>query len=112
LIDFSGERALRQILDDALRIADRCTDPDQREAIHKAVSDILSMTDALSELRSQGKVSSNFLNLVLLRIFFHFITLLIFLSFSICRETVPKQWLLPKVSSRNCKRWQPNVQEL
>ena len=52
----AGERALRQILDDALKIADRCAHPADRDGIVKAVSDIQSMADALAELRAQGKV--------------------------------------------------------
>ena len=53
----TGERALRQILEDALKIAERCAHPADRDAIVKAVSDIQSMADALAELRAQGKVS-------------------------------------------------------
>lgn len=53
-----GERALRQILDDAAKIADCCADPADRAAISKAISDIQSMADALAELRSQGKGNS------------------------------------------------------
>ncbi len=45
------------MLDDALKIADRCVNPADREAILKAVSDIQSMKDALNELRAQGKVT-------------------------------------------------------
>ena len=44
------------MLDDALKIADRCVNPLDREAIARAVSDIQSMADALGELRQQGKV--------------------------------------------------------
>ena len=51
-----GERALRTILEDAMRVAERCVNPDDRERIVKAVGDIQSMVDALAELRSQGKV--------------------------------------------------------
>lgn len=52
----SGERALRAILEEALKIAERCSNPEDRDAIVKMVGDISSMTDALCELRSQGKV--------------------------------------------------------
>ena len=45
-----------QILEDAQRIADKCVNPDDRAAILKAVADLQSMTDALSELREQGLV--------------------------------------------------------
>ena len=55
---YSGEHALRHILDDAMRIADRCVNPEDRENIAKTVSNIESMIDALCELRQQGKVGS------------------------------------------------------
>ena len=51
----AGEKAVRQILEDALKIADRCSNPEDREAIYKGVSDIGAMMDALCELRAQGK---------------------------------------------------------
>ena len=46
-----------QILEDAQRIADKCVNPDDRAAILKATADLISMTDALCELREQGLVS-------------------------------------------------------
>lgn len=46
------------MLDDALRVAERCVHPEDREAILKAVSDLRSMSDALCELRAQGKGNS------------------------------------------------------
>lgn len=49
-----GEKALRQILEHALRIADRCL-PADRDVIRKAVADISNMVDSLSELRAEGK---------------------------------------------------------
>lgn len=52
-----GEKSLRQILDHALRIADRCL-PADRDAIRKAVADISNMVDSLSELRAEGKGTS------------------------------------------------------
>ena len=52
----AGDRALRQILEDAMRIADRCVNPDDRDSISKTVSNVESMLDALCELRQQGKV--------------------------------------------------------
>ncbi|ELU06809.1 hypothetical protein CAPTEDRAFT_221766 [Capitella teleta] len=58
LVGGSGERALRQILEDAIKIADHCSNPADRDAIHKAVSDVQSMADALAELRVQGKGNS------------------------------------------------------
>ena len=53
---FSGERCLRQILEDGHRVAERCVNEEDREGINKLVSDITSMADALCELRQQGKV--------------------------------------------------------
>ncbi len=47
---------MRAILEEALKIAERCSNPDDRDAIVKMVGDISSMTDALCELRSAGKV--------------------------------------------------------
>ena len=51
-----GDKALRQILDDARKVADRCTNRQDRDTIMKSVGDIESMSNALSELRQQGKV--------------------------------------------------------
>ncbi len=53
----SGERALRAILEEALKIAERCVNPEDRDAIVKMVGDISSMADALCELRAAGKVN-------------------------------------------------------
>ncbi|KAK7099448.1 hypothetical protein V1264_003586 [Littorina saxatilis] len=58
LVGSAGDKALRQILDDARKIADRCTNRGDRDAIMKSVGDIESMANALSELRQQGKGSS------------------------------------------------------
>ncbi|XP_025087820.1 vinculin-like isoform X11 [Pomacea canaliculata] len=58
LVGSAGDKALKQILDDARRIADRCTNRQERDTILKNVSDIESMANALSELRQQGKGSS------------------------------------------------------
>ncbi|XP_046326081.1 vinculin-like isoform X8 [Haliotis rufescens] len=58
LIGSAGDKALRQILEDSKRIADRCTNPAEREAIQRKISDIESMSNALSELRQQGKGNS------------------------------------------------------
>jgi vinculin len=49
-----GEKALRQILEHSLRIADRCL-PADRDVIRKSVADISNMVDSLSELRAEGK---------------------------------------------------------
>ena len=49
-----GEKSLRQILAQADRVADRSL-PNDRDAIRKLSGDISSMTDALCELRQDGK---------------------------------------------------------
>lgn len=49
-----GEKSLRQILSQAGKVADRSLPPD-RDAIRKLSGDISSMTDALCELRQDGK---------------------------------------------------------
>lgn len=49
-----GEKSLRQILAQADKVADRSLPPD-RDAIKKLSGDISSMTDALCELRQDGK---------------------------------------------------------
>jgi len=49
-----GEKAVRQILEHASRIADRSL-PQDRESLRKLVDDITTMTDALCELRQDGK---------------------------------------------------------
>ena len=51
-----GDKALNQILEDARKVAERCTNPADRDQILKTVGDIESMKNALSELRQQGKV--------------------------------------------------------
>ncbi|XP_045177290.1 vinculin-like isoform X7 [Mercenaria mercenaria] len=58
IVGSSGDKSLRQILEDARRIADCCTNPDDRERIIKAVSNLESMSQALNELRQQGKGNS------------------------------------------------------
>ncbi|KAL8579165.1 hypothetical protein ACOMHN_010749 [Nucella lapillus] len=58
LVGSAGDKSLRQILDDARKVADRCTSQQDRNHILKNVGDIESMSDALSELRQQGKGSS------------------------------------------------------
>ncbi|XP_035220262.1 vinculin-like [Stegodyphus dumicola] len=49
-----GEKALRLILEYAERVADRCLPPDN-SAIQKMCGDITAMTNALCELRQEGK---------------------------------------------------------
>lgn len=49
-----GEKSLRQILDHAMTVAERALPPDQT-AIKKLCSEITTMTDALCELRQDGK---------------------------------------------------------
>lgn len=58
LVGSAGDKALSQILEDARKIAERCTDPSDRDRILKTVGDIESMKNALAELRVQGKGSS------------------------------------------------------
>ena len=54
----AGERALKSLLDDAMKVADRCAHQQDREEIVRGVQDIKSMMGALSELRQQGKGNS------------------------------------------------------
>lgn len=49
-----GEKAVRQILEQSLKIADRSL-PIDADHIRKLGNDIQSMTDALCELRSNGE---------------------------------------------------------
>ncbi|XP_052129158.1 vinculin isoform X10 [Frankliniella occidentalis] len=49
-----GEKSVRQILESAMKIADRSL-PNDRDAIRKMCSDIRTMTDALCELRRDKK---------------------------------------------------------
>lgn len=58
LIGSLGDKALHQVLDDARKIAERCTNPADRDQILKTVGDIESMVDALCELRQLGKGDS------------------------------------------------------
>ncbi|XP_052235496.1 vinculin-like isoform X4 [Dreissena polymorpha] len=53
-----GDKSLQQILGDARRIAECCTNPEDRDRIVKAVSNLESMSQALNELRQQGKGNS------------------------------------------------------
>ena len=53
----TGDKALRQIIDDSRKIAERCTNPADRDRIMHTAGDVESMVNALSELRQQGKVS-------------------------------------------------------
>ena len=54
---FSGEKAVRQILEDAKRIADRMEPGPYQAAILKSITDIQTMLDELADLRSKGQVS-------------------------------------------------------
>lgn len=49
-----GEKSLRYILDYSLKVAEKCLPPDHA-AIKKLCGDITSMTNALCELREEGK---------------------------------------------------------
>lgn len=53
-----GEKSLRYILEYAQRVAEKCLPPDGN-AIQKMAGDITAMTNALCELRQEGKVSFN-----------------------------------------------------
>uniref|UniRef100_A0A4D5R9C1 Vinculin n=1 Tax=Scolopendra viridis TaxID=118503 RepID=A0A4D5R9C1_SCOVI len=52
-----GEKSMRQMLEYANRVADRSLPPDH-DAVKKLTGDIASMTDALCELRQDGKGAS------------------------------------------------------
>ncbi|XP_039286096.1 vinculin isoform X3 [Nilaparvata lugens] len=49
-----GEKSVRQILEHAMAVADRAL-PSDRENIRKLCSDVTTMTEALCELRQEGK---------------------------------------------------------
>ncbi|KAL1502099.1 hypothetical protein ABEB36_007294 [Hypothenemus hampei] len=49
-----GEKSLRQIIEDAQKVAERCL-PHDANIINKLCSDLTTMTDALCELRQDGK---------------------------------------------------------
>ncbi|XP_024941979.1 vinculin isoform X19 [Cephus cinctus] len=53
-----GEKSLRQIVEQASRLADRCLPPSQAEPLTKLASQITTMTDALCELRQDGRGNS------------------------------------------------------
>ncbi|XP_033214567.1 vinculin isoform X2 [Belonocnema kinseyi] len=50
-----GEKSIRQIIDQAQRLADRYLPPSQAEPMAKLAGEITTMTNALCELRQQGK---------------------------------------------------------
>ncbi|KYN22447.1 Vinculin [Trachymyrmex cornetzi] len=50
-----GEKSLRQIIEQALRLAEHYLSPSQAEPISKLASQIITMTDALCELRQNEK---------------------------------------------------------
>ncbi|GFO01226.1 vinculin [Plakobranchus ocellatus] len=58
LVGSLGDKALRQIIEDSRKVADRCANPSDRDLILRSASDVESMVNALSELRQQGKGSS------------------------------------------------------
>ncbi|CAH1131837.1 unnamed protein product [Ceutorhynchus assimilis] len=49
-----GEKSLRQIIEDAQKVSERCL-PQDAHNINKICSDLTTMTDALCELRQDGK---------------------------------------------------------
>lgn len=65
-----GEKSLRQILNHASEVADRCL-PGDRDAIKKMISEITTMVDALCELRDDGKGTSPQVCFVIHSNFFH-----------------------------------------
>lgn len=52
-----GEKALRQIIENAIKISDRCL-PNDSYRIHKIANDLTAMANALCELRQDGKGTS------------------------------------------------------
>lgn len=50
-----GEKSLRQIIEQADRLADRYLPPVQADPINKLASQLSTMTDALCELRQNDK---------------------------------------------------------
>lgn len=50
-----GEKSLRQIIEQASRLAERYLPPSQAEPMSKLASQIVTMTDALCELRQNEK---------------------------------------------------------
>ncbi|XP_051173648.1 vinculin isoform X2 [Leptopilina boulardi] len=50
-----GEKSIRQIIEQTQRLADRYLPPSQAEPLAKLASEITTMTNALCELRQQGK---------------------------------------------------------
>lgn len=58
-----GEKSVRQILDHAQTVADRAL-PADRDIIRKLCSDVTTMTEALCELRQDGKGTSPQVNKV------------------------------------------------
>lgn len=52
-----GEKSLRQIVEQASRLAERYLSPSQAEPLSKLASQIITMTDALCELRQNEKGS-------------------------------------------------------
>ncbi|XP_071450429.1 vinculin isoform X4 [Hetaerina americana] len=53
-----GEKSVRQILEQAMRVCERSGGSAEGEAVGKLVGDISSMTDALCQLRQEGKGAS------------------------------------------------------
>lgn len=50
-----GEKSLRQIVEQAQRLAERYLPPSQAESLQKLTSQIVTMTNALCELRQNEK---------------------------------------------------------
>lgn len=65
-----GEKSLRYILEYSQRVAEKCL-PTDSNAIQKMAGDITAMTNALCELRQDGKVSYNKLKFLKENSFYH-----------------------------------------
>lgn len=55
-----GEKSLRQIIEQAERLAERYLHPAQADPLKKLAGEISTMTDALCELRQDGKGRAKF----------------------------------------------------
>lgn len=75
-----GEKSLRQIVEQAQRLAERYLPPSQAESLQKLTSQIVTMTNALCELRQNEKGLYNahvykckiyFINIYIFFLIFH-----------------------------------------
>lgn len=63
-----GEKSLRQIIEQASRLAEHYLPPSQAEPISKLTSQIVTMIDALCELRQNEKGNSRSYNFISYRL--------------------------------------------